>query len=128
MTGTRIALAGMVLTRSCRPVPNVLLDLWQADARGVYDNKGFRLRGHQFSDARGCYRFETVVPGRYPGRTPHLHLRVQAKGRPILTTQLYFPDEAGNARDGLFDPALLMRTQAAASGVEAQYDFVLAIR
>ncbi len=128
MVGTRIALTGIVLTHTCRPVPNALLDLWQADTRGNYDNRGFRLRGHQFTDAQGRYRFETIVPGRYPGRTPHLHLRVQAKGRPILTTQLYFPGEAGNTGDGLFDPALLMRTQPAVGGLEAKYDFVLAMR
>lgn len=123
MAGNRITLTGRVLSRNCRSVPNVLVDLWQADSRGQYDNAGFRLRGHQFTDAQGRYRFETIVPGRYPGRTPHFHLRVQAKRRAILTTQLYFPGERGNARDGLFDPALVMQV----GGGQARYDLVLAM-
>ena len=65
----------------------------------------FRLppAGHQFTDASGAYRLETIVPGHAPG-TPAIHLKVQAPNRPALTTQLYFPGEAGNARDGIYDP------------------------
>ena len=128
LNGKRIALRGRILTKGCRPVPGVLVDLWQADARGEYDNAGFRLRGHQFTDDEGRYSFETIVPGRYPGRTPHFHVRVQAKRRSILTTQLYFPGERGNARDSLFNPALLMRTQRVGDGFAADYDIVLAMR
>jgi len=88
MPGERIALAGFVLDRHCGPVAGALLDLWHCDAAGVYDNDGYRLRGHQFSDAQGRFVFETIVPGIYPGRTRHYHVRVQApKGR-ILTTQV----------------------------------------
>ena len=93
MKGERISLVGFVLDRRCRPLPHVLLDLWHADAAGYYDNQGFRLRGHQFTDAQGRYAFETIVPGLYPGRTRHFHLKVQAPDQDILTTQLYFPGE-----------------------------------
>src|SRR5262245_37803990 len=55
MAGERIALAGFVLDRHCRPVSSALLDLWHCDAAGVYDNDGYRLRGHQFSDAQGRF-------------------------------------------------------------------------
>src|SRR5204862_188663 len=73
-----------------------------------HDNAGFRLRGHQLTDAEGRYRLETILPGVYPGRTRHIHVKAQAPSRPALTTQLYFPGEAGNARDGIFDPELLV--------------------
>lgn len=123
--GRRLELAGFVLTRSCTPVPRALLDFWQADANGAYDNRGFRLRGHQFSDANGRYRLETIVPGRYPGRTPHIHVKVQAANRPVLTTQLYFPEEPGNVRDFLFRTELLMRVAKAGDGLQGRFDFVL---
>jgi len=58
-------------------VGGALLDFWQADAAGDYDNTGFRLRGHQFSGADGRFRLATVVPGLYPGRTRHIHVKVQ---------------------------------------------------
>ncbi len=108
MPGERIALAGFVLDRRCRPVAGALLDLWHCDAAGEYDNDGYRLRGHQFSDAEGRFVFETIVPGKYPGRTRHYHVKVQAPGRSILTTQLYFPGEPGNEDDRIFDSALLL--------------------
>lgn len=126
ITGTRLSLSGTVLTRGCRPVPGALIDLWHADANGAYDNTGYRLRGHQFTDNAGRYRFETIVPGRYPGRTPHFHLRAQPRNGRILTTQLYFPDEAQNRGDRIFNPALLMRLNRSGSGIEARFDIVLA--
>src|SRR5581483_10479740 len=71
MAGTRLLLSGQVLTRDCRPVAAALLDFWQADAAGAYDNAGYRLRGHQFADEAGRYTLETVVPGLYPDRIFH---------------------------------------------------------
>jgi protocatechuate 3,4-dioxygenase beta subunit len=68
MAGTPIRLAGTVLTRSCRPVPGALVELWHADQSGNYDTEGFRLRGHVFTGPDGGYGFETIVPGLYPGR------------------------------------------------------------
>lgn len=116
-----LVVEGRVLGKDCKPVARALLDFWHADEEGEYDNAGFRFRGHQFTDAEGRYRLETVLPGAYPGRTRHIHVKVQAAGGPILTTQLYFPGEAGNARDGLFRPELLVKPQKA--GVVA-FDFV----
>jgi protocatechuate 3,4-dioxygenase beta subunit len=108
MKGTRLIVTGKVFGHDCKPLAHSLVDFWHADDDGEYDNEGFKLRGHQFTDANGVYRLETIVPGEYPGRTRHIHVRVQpAKGR-ILTTQMYFPGEARNKRDGLFNPALLM--------------------
>ena len=125
MRGRRLVVSGVVRGTDCRPVPRVLLDFWQADAGGRYDNAGFHLRGHQLTDAEGRYRLETILPGVYPGRTRHIHVKAQAPGRPPLTTQLYFPGEAGNARDGIFDPALLVTLADAGDVAAARFDFVL---
>jgi protocatechuate 3,4-dioxygenase beta subunit len=127
MKGERISLAGFVLDRRCRPVPGALLDLWHADAAGRYDNEGYRLRGHQFGDSQGRFVFETIVPGLYPGRTRHFHVKVQAPGQDILTTQLYFPGEPGNERDNIFDSALLLDLKQNAVTTIGRYDFILDI-
>lgn len=124
--GEMLALSGFVLTPQCRPLAGALLDLWHANAEGEYDNAGFRFRGHQFSDGHGRYQFITRVPGLYPGRTRHFHVKVRAARGPVLTTQLYFPDEPGNVRDGIFDRALLMRISPAEGGRLGRFDFVIA--
>ena len=128
LKGQPIELAGFVLTRSCRPVERALVDLWQADNEGEYDNTGFRLRGHQFTDAQGRYRFQTIVPAFYEGRTRHYHVKVQPPGGRILTTQLYFPGEATNRRDGLFRRELLMKVAKAEGSLAGRFDFVLDMR
>ena len=125
MSGTRILLTGRVVTRGCRPVAGALLDFWHADDSGEYDNEGYRLRGHQFTDAQGRYRLESIVPGLYPGRTRHFHVKVQARGGRVLTTQLYFPGEVRNTRDFLFRPKLLMATSDTDRGRDARFNFVL---
>jgi protocatechuate 3,4-dioxygenase beta subunit len=93
--GQRLVVAGTVLTTDCRPVQRALLDFWQADDAGQYDN-------------HGRWRLETVVPGIYTGRTRHIHVKVQAPDGPVLTTQLYFPGEPENDRDGIFSPELVL--------------------
>ncbi|MBE9060464.1 intradiol ring-cleavage dioxygenase [cf. Phormidesmis sp. LEGE 11477] len=123
--GTRLTLTGKVLSTDCTPLDNSLVDVWQADAQGTYDNEGNKLRGHQFTDNEGRYRIETIVPGLYPGRTRHLHIKVQAPNYSILTTQLYLPNEPLNERDFLFQSALLMVVQDTPDGKQAQFDFVL---
>ncbi|MBR1225350.1 MULTISPECIES: intradiol ring-cleavage dioxygenase [unclassified Bradyrhizobium] len=125
MAGQPIELVGFVLSRDCKPVSGALLDFWQADGRGQYDNSGFRLRGHQFTDAEGRYRLRSVVPGVYPGRTRHIHVKVQPRGGRVLTTQLYFPGESQNRSDGLFRKALLVRTAKNAGWLAGRFDFVV---
>jgi protocatechuate 3,4-dioxygenase beta subunit len=120
--GRRILLTGAVFDARCRRVGGALLDFWQADGNGEYDNEGFRLRGHQFADSGGRFRLSTVVPGAYAGRTRHIHVKVQRRGGAVLTTQLYFPREPRNAADGLFDERLVMGYD----GRVARFDFVLA--
>ena len=125
VAGTRLLLSGTVVTTACRPVARALVDLWQADGEGVYDNSGFRLRGHVFTDDQGRYRFDTVMPGLYPGRTRHLHVKAQAPNGRVLTTQLYFPGEAQNARDGIFREECMMTLADAADGKTGTFTFVL---
>ena len=125
MAGTRLALSGRVLSRDCRPIAGARLDFWQADASGSYDNAGYRLRGNQTTRSDGRYALDTVVPGEYPGRTEHIHVKVQPAGGGTLTTQLYFPGVSRNQQDSIFDPRLLLTVEAAASGLTATYDFVL---
>ena len=124
MAGTRLVLSGRVLTPACAPVAGATLDFWQADAAGSYDNSGYRLRGHQLTDAVGRYSLETILPGEYPGRTEHIHVKLGAPGKAVLTTQLYFPDVARNQQDSIFDPHLLVTMQNTASGKSATFDFV----
>jgi protocatechuate 3,4-dioxygenase beta subunit len=126
--GVRLTVTGYVLTPGCTPVAAALIDFWQCDADGEYDNVGYRLRGHQFADAGGAWRLETILPGMYPGRTRHIHLKVQAPGRPVLTTQLYFPAETeANAADGIYDERLLLSdvVTAADGSMTAAFNFVL---
>jgi protocatechuate 3,4-dioxygenase beta subunit len=106
-------------------VARALLDFWQADDGGRYDNKGYRLRGHQFTDDVGRYRLDTIIPGLYPGRTRHLHVKVQGPHRAILTTQLYFPGEPRNATDHIFDPSLLLTVEESTDGKAASFNFIL---
>jgi protocatechuate 3,4-dioxygenase beta subunit len=125
MGGQPLELVGFVLTRGCKPVAGALVDFWQADHKGEYDNSGFRLRGHQFTDAEGRFRLRTVVPGVYAGRTRHIHVKAQPKGEQILTTQLYFPGEPANRRDGLFRKELVMRTAKNEGWLAGRFDFVV---
>src|SRR5213593_2205446 len=76
VAGTPLTLTGYVVSKSCQPIANARLDFWQADGNGDYDNSGYTLRGWQLTDANGAYRLETVIPGLYPGRTEHIHVKV----------------------------------------------------
>jgi protocatechuate 3,4-dioxygenase beta subunit len=126
--GRLVELGGQVLTRSCRPVAAALVDLWHADERGDYDNAGFRYRGHLLTDGEGRYRFRTILPALYTGRTRHYHVKVQAPQQRVLTTQLYFPDEPTNRRDGLFRRELVMHVAEAGDGLAARFDFIVDMR
>jgi protocatechuate 3,4-dioxygenase beta subunit len=124
VSGAALLLTGDVVDSRCRPVRGALLDFWQADARGQYDNQGYLLRGHQFADAQGRFGLRTIVPGLYPGRTRHIHVKVQRPHGKILTTQLYFPGEPRNRTDNIFD-ALLMDIRRTGAGRRATFRFVL---
>jgi protocatechuate 3,4-dioxygenase beta subunit len=123
--GRRFELSGVVLSRSCRPLRGAVVDLWHANEKGQYDNIGFRYRGHVITGPGGAFHFGTIVPAPYPGRTRHYHVKVQTPGSRLLTTQLYFPNEPANLRDGLFQRELLMRVADAGDGLAGRFDFVL---
>ncbi len=125
ISGTKLIVTGYVLSTSCQPVKNALLDFWQADANGQYDNQGFKMRGHQFTDDTGKFTLETVIPGLYPGRTRHIHVKVQAPNQAILTTQLFFPGEARNQTDGIFNQSLLLQMQDITGAKQGNFNFVL---
>lgn len=94
LAGTRLILVGHVLDQDCQPLINAWLDFWQADTNGEYDNTGYVLRGHQFTDAQGRYYLETILPGLYASRPiEHIHVKVRPEGGAELTSQLYFPDQ-----------------------------------
>ena len=97
---------------TCEPIEGAVLDIWQADDDGAYDNVGFTLRGKVRTDAEGRYEVDTIVPGNYLNgaqyRPAHIHVKVSAEGHALLTTQLYFPDDPYNDIDPWFDERLLI--------------------
>jgi protocatechuate 3,4-dioxygenase beta subunit len=125
MAGIKLVITGHVYDSNCQPVANAWLDFWQADSTGTYDNSGYTLRGHQYTDSEGRYELTTVIPGIYPGRTEHIHVKVQAPGGNIITSQLFFPGVAQNETDGIYDASLLLSIQETTDGFQAQYNFVL---
>lgn len=109
----RVSVRGTVRDTRCRPLPNTAIEVWQADANGDYDLNGDRFRGVLRTDARGAFALETIEPGRYLNgsayRPAHIHVKVHASGRPVLTTQLYFPGDPENDTDPWFRDALVLR-------------------
>jgi protocatechuate 3,4-dioxygenase beta subunit len=89
-TGSGLVVSGIVRATDCRPVGGAIIEWWSANPQGEYDEAH---RARQRAGTDGSYRYETDFPGRYPGRPPHLHLKVTAPGHRPLVTQLY--PEAG---------------------------------
>jgi protocatechuate 3,4-dioxygenase beta subunit len=108
MEGTKLTITGYVLATDCTPIKHALLDFWHANDKGEYDNSGYTLRGHQYTNDQGKYTLETIVPGLYTGRTRHIHVKAQAPNQSILTTQLFFPNEPDNAGDSIYNKLLEM--------------------
>ena len=86
----------VVSVSSCRPVRGAAVDIWHADAGGVYSgvagNTGTFMRGVQRTDRNGLAVFDTIWPGWYQGRAVHIHVKVHAGGNVVHTGQLFFPD------------------------------------
>jgi hypothetical protein len=129
MAGQRLRFGGRVLGPDCEPVANAILDFWQADDAGAYDNAGFRLRGHQRASATGEYRLSTIVPGRYLNgaqyRPAHIHVKVYVGEREVLTTQLYFAGDPYNAVDPWFSEETMLVPVDQGGVVEATFDFAI---
>ncbi|HEX4743387.1 MAG TPA: dioxygenase [Candidatus Limnocylindria bacterium] len=124
VAGTRLLLSGQVLSRSCAPIANARVDFWQADGTGAYDNAGYGFRGYQLTDAQGRYELDTVVPGLYPGRTEHIHVKVTPPGGATITSQLYFPTSTQNERDSIFSRAMLV-TLTPGTPLRGRFDFIV---
>ena len=135
-------LDGSVLDPAGRPVKGAVVEIWQCDFDGHYrhprdGNRAdprFQAFGRVAVDADGRYRFRTMRPVAYTGRTPHIHVKVLLAKRTLLTTQLYVEGDPGNERDGLWrslrDPldraALTVPFSASADGLRAQFPIVVA--
>jgi protocatechuate 3,4-dioxygenase beta subunit len=110
--GTPLYLTGRVLARSGRPIGKALVEIWQCDANAIYHHPdggevaqrdpAFQGYGQTHTEANGAFHFRTIQPVPYPGRTAHIHVRVQTEGEGGLATQLYLPNEAGNERDVIY--------------------------
>jgi protocatechuate 3,4-dioxygenase beta subunit len=125
MPGTRMTLTGYVMNTSCAPIADTRVEIWQADSTGAYDNAGYTLRGWVATDASGRFTIGTVVPGEYPGRTEHIHVKVTPAGGATLTTQLYFPGSTLSGEDGIYDPSLDLVVAPDGDALTGTYTFVL---
>jgi catechol 1,2-dioxygenase len=138
IAGVPLAMSGSILSLDCRsPLEGAVLDVWQADGDGHYDNDGslrlardaMRLRGKVRADARGAFSFHSVLPGRYlNGRTyrpAHIHVKASAPGHATLTTQLYFPDDPFNEKDPFIRKSLIMDVGQKTGNAVGHFDFVL---
>ncbi len=114
----------------CAPVANAVIDAWQADERGTYDMDGFRGRARLRTDGDGRFELRTILPGRYGDagrrlRPAHIHLFVRGRGRPSLTTQLYFEGDPYLAGDRLVRQELVGRVTMRAGVRRAAYQLAL---
>ena len=110
--GETVRIAGQVLDRDGRPIESAVVEIWQCDVNGRYlhtaDTGGkprddaFQGFGRDVTDADGRFRFRTMKPVPYPGRTPHIHVKVWVGQREQLTTQWYLPDHPDNQSDFLY--------------------------
>lgn len=101
---------GVVLDLEGRPVRGAQVEIWQCDQDGHYHHPGDRGRadpdfqgfGRVTVGRDGRYRFRTIRPAPYSGRTPHIHVKVRLERRELLTTQLYVEGDPHNERDFLW--------------------------
>jgi len=105
-------LMGRVMNKAGKPYPGFILEIWQCDANGVYLHSGdarrsrydenFQGFGTTITSKNGEYRFRTITPVSYPGRTPHIHYKIKAPNRREFTSQLYLAVHPQNDRDFLY--------------------------
>lgn len=110
--GEVITLQGQILDRDGRPRSGLRIEIWQCDVQGKYmhpgddrdlvHDAGFQGFGHDITDAEGRYSFRTIKPAKYPGRTPHIHVKIRDDEAELLTTQFYIKDDPANMQDRLF--------------------------
>lgn len=138
--GTAVWLSGAVTDTSGRALRGAVVEIWQCDQQGHYHHPGdgghadpaFQGFGRAVAGSDGSYRFRTIRPAPYSGRTPHIHVKVKLAQRELLTTQLYVESDPGNERDGLWRrlsaadrAAITVPFQAAADGLQARFAIVV---
>ena len=125
--GERLIITGKVMDNRCQPIKDAILDVWQANSTGDYDNEGFTLRGKVKTNNDGAYLIDTIIPHEYAAgditRPGHVHLKVGAPNQPILTTQLYF--EGDPYLSGLEDKSLILKLTDENGTKKANFDFVI---
>ena len=128
--GERLVISGVVRDARCKPLANATLDVWQADARGGYDNDGWGMRGRMTTDKHGRFQVTSIVPGRYLNgrryRPAHVHVKLKAPNMRSLTTQLYFEGDPYNEGDDFIVKELIMQHTKRGDVRRAVFDFVLA--
>ena len=126
LTGTPLAVSGTVSGVTCGRIKGATVDIWQADAGGVYDMAGFRLRGRQLTDAEGRFHLDTIVPGNSGARARHLGVNVIVPGKATFWTELFFPDDPRNGSDARYRKELALKIVQAPKGRQAAtFDIVL---
>ena len=136
--GEVIEVTGQVRDANCRPVPNCVIEVWQANIHGRYDHPRDRAEDRPLdpnfqgyarlaTDGDGAYRFVTILPGSYPAmgdwvRPPHIHFKAQAPFNPSVTTQMYFAGDPLNDIDLLLAPL----SPAQRATLEVSFDTVKA--
>lgn len=138
--GSATWLAGTVTDTTGRPLRGAVVEIWQCDQQGRYHHPGdggkadpaFQGFGRVVAGSDGSYRFRTIRPAAYSGRTPHIHVKVKLAERELLTTQLYVEGDPGNERDGLWRrlstadrAAITVPFQPAADGIQARFAIVV---
>ena len=106
-------LSGRIVDINGQPFSGMRIEIWQCDANGRYRHPyddaqrpldpGFQGHGHTHSNKQGQYRFRTIRPEKYPGRTPHIHVAVFPQDEQPFTTQIYIANDPRNASDMLFN-------------------------
>ena len=131
---------GTVSDTAGRPLAGAQVEIWQCDEAGHYHHPGdggadpaFQGFGRVTVGADGRYRFRTIRPAQYSGRTPHIHFKVRQGARDLLTTQLYVQGDPHNERDGLWrrlppadQAAVTVPFREGADGMQASFPIVLA--
>jgi protocatechuate 3,4-dioxygenase, beta subunit len=133
---------GIVTDLDGRPLNGGIIEIWQCDENGHYDHPAdgakidpsFQGFGRVRLNADGEFRFRTIRPSPYVGRTPHIHAKILLGNKELLTTQLYVADDPGNAKDGIWrrlsevDRALVTSAFVpVADGLRAQYSLAVKV-
>ena len=130
--GEIIEITGRVTQGDGAPLDNAILEVWQANPQGRFDDPGFLGWGRAATDSSGIYRFRTVRPGAYEGRAPHVNLLIVFSGlMRQLQTVMFFEGEKGNEVDPVLaavQPASLRQRLVSKRQEKNTYRFDIRLR